>query len=76
MSKIRNVWLLGAIILIAAVFLAYFAAIRPWHMRWGATDDEVRMSLPGDQYIAKNAEVSTRALTIRAPASTVWKWLI
>ena len=28
LSKIRNEWLLGAIILIAVVFLAYFAAIR------------------------------------------------
>jgi hypothetical protein len=71
-----KLWLLGAIILIVVVFLAYFAALRLWHMRWGATDDEVRMTLPGDQYFAKNVQVSTRALTIRAPAPTVWHWLV
>ncbi len=22
---------------------------RPWHLRWGATDEEVRGSMPGDE---------------------------
>jgi hypothetical protein len=25
---------------------------RHWHMRWGATDDEVRAKMPGDEIVA------------------------
>jgi hypothetical protein len=41
---------------------AYIFVIRPWHMRWGATDQEVAMALPGDA-IVPDAIESTRATT-------------
>jgi|APCry1669189070_1035195.scaffolds.fasta_scaffold00235_5 hypothetical protein len=54
----------------------YGLIIRPYHMRWGATDAEVAMAMPGDALIAANAVVSTRAVTIHAPTATVWAWLV
>ena len=55
---------------------AYFLAIRPWHLRWGATDEELRMKLPGDE-VKPDAEVQiTHGITINAPASEIWKWLV
>ena len=30
---------------------AYVWGIRPWHLRWGATDEELLKSLPGDQLV-------------------------
>jgi hypothetical protein len=33
------------------LFAVYFGLARPWFRRWGATDAEVRMVLPGDQII-------------------------
>ena len=54
---------------------AYCAVLRPWHLRWGATDDEVGERLPGDELLASADLVSTRAITIAAPAERVWPWL-
>jgi hypothetical protein len=49
---------------------------RRWHQRWGATDDEVRASMPGDDLIDDVAYLATRAITIDAPAEAVWPWLV
>jgi len=73
----RTIWvILGALSILLAFGLAYALIIRPWHMRWGATDREVAMRLPGDAITAPDASVSTRAITIHAPAATVWAWLV
>jgi hypothetical protein len=76
MSKRNTITLIGPSILLVGLVLSYMVVIRPWHMRWGATDREVAMILPGDAIAAPGAATSTRAITIRAPASTVWAWLI
>lgn len=58
------------------VVTAYIYKIRPWHLRWGATDQEISESLPGDK-VKPDAEVqTTHAITINAPAAVVWKWLV
>jgi hypothetical protein len=46
------------------------------HLRWGATDDEVRASMPGDEVITNPKYLATRAITIEAPPSAVWPWLV
>ena len=58
-----------------SIVLAYWFVIRPWHLHWGATPSEVSMPLPGDQFIAANADISTRAITIHAPTAVVWQWV-
>jgi hypothetical protein len=63
---------IGLLLLLAAVYMGW---VRPWHLRWGATDQEITMPLPGDPWIVPEAEVSTRALTIHAPAAAVWPWV-
>jgi hypothetical protein len=61
---------------IGGALAAYSYKIRPWHLRWGTTDEEINEPLPGDE-IKPGAEVQvTHAITIDAPASTVWKWLV
>jgi len=60
----------------AGTLAAYVWAIRPWHLRWGATDDELRKPLPGDE-LAPDAKLkATHAITINAPAADVWPWLV
>jgi hypothetical protein len=44
--------------------------------RWGATRAEVRQALPGDALIQKPLYQATRAITIRAPAASIWSWLV
>lgn len=60
----------------AAALSAYILVIRPWHLRWGATDAEVHQTLPGDDFVKQPRYVSTHAVTIRAPAAAVWPWLV
>jgi hypothetical protein len=54
----------------------YLLIVRPWHLRWGATDEDVRKSLPGDELVPHPTLESTRALTIQAPVKEVWRWLV
>jgi len=54
---------------------AYFLFARPWHLRWGATDEEFEESLPGDGLIVNPNLVASRAITIRASADQVWPWI-
>jgi hypothetical protein len=50
------------------------AAGRRWR-DWGATKAECGRRLPGDELVAEPADVTTRAVTIHAPAEQVWPWL-
>ena len=49
---------------------------RRWHLRWGATPDEVEAALPGDELLPNPQFRCTRAITIQAPPSLVWPWLV
>jgi hypothetical protein len=33
--------------------LCYFKFLRPWQLRWGATDDEVNCAMSGDDIVQK-----------------------
>jgi hypothetical protein len=43
---------------------------------WGATDQEQRKALAGDELLPEATALTTHAITIEAPASEVWPWLI
>lgn len=67
------------IIVVAAVLIlpmSYFLAIRPWQLRWGATDAEVVRRLAGDDIVKNPHFKATRAVTIQAPPAEVWPWLL
>ena len=63
---------LGVLILVAAI---YVWLVKPWHMRWGATDAETVNPMPGDELIP-GAGQTTRAITIAALPGEVWPWLV
>ena len=65
---------LGAVAIAATIISSPLS--RPWYSKWGATETEVKMSLPGDDQVPNPVLVSTRAITIQAPASAVWPWLV
>ncbi|MGZ4434276.1 MAG: hypothetical protein ACXVW7_11710 [Trebonia sp.] len=56
-----------------AVYLLFF---RRWCLTWGARDDEGAAKLPGDELLPDAGLVTTRALTIDAPPSAIWPWLV
>src|SRR6266536_1257114 len=49
---------------------------RRWHMRWGATYDEVRAPMAGDDLVPDAPFNATRAITIQAPPENVWPWIV
>lgn len=60
---------------VGGALAAYVLLVRNWHLRWGATHDEVVATLPGDVLLAGPDLVATRAVTIAAEAGDVWPWL-
>ena len=66
----------GLVAATAAAATAYWFVVRPWHLRWGASDAEVALVLPGDELVP-NAKISaTHAITIQASPAEVWPWLV
>ena len=63
---------LGVLLLLAAL---YVWVVKPWHMRWGATDAENVRSMPGDE-LKPGAGQATRAISVSARPEEVWPWLV
>jgi hypothetical protein len=65
----------GVALCIFAVLCGVFLlGLHSWLLNWGATPEERAMSLPGDT--AAPSDYITRAITIAAPPSVVWPWLL
>ncbi|MGW0807354.1 hypothetical protein [Nonomuraea sp. NPDC002799] len=62
--------------LAAGAAAGYLFAVRPWHLRWGADDRETHGEMAGDDIVTSPQYQATRALTVDAPAASVWAWLI
>jgi hypothetical protein len=58
-----------------AVLLVTSPLLRPLYSRWGLSAEEAAHPLPGDEIAPGANLVTTRAITIHAPASKVWPWL-
>lgn len=67
---------LKSLLFAAAVTIAYVIFVRPWQLRWGATDDEVERPMPGDDIVKAPAFVGTRAVTIRARPEHIYPWIL
>lgn len=68
-------WAAGAVATTAAA-AAYAARARPWLLHWGATDHEIERPWPGDDLSPEPDAEATRGVTIHAPASAVWPWIV
>ena len=63
-----------ALLIFAALWGLFVVVLHPWFMNWGSTSEEQAMVLPGDT--APPSTYFTRAITINAPTSAVWPWLL
>ena len=67
---------LAIALVIALVKLGVYSLfIGPWQHRWGATEEEVARTMPGDNLLP-DANSTTRAITIHAEPEDVWPWLV
>lgn len=60
---------------IIAILLLFFLVVRPWYLRWGVTDEETTMVLPGDEIVPNAGNGETRGIAIDAPIDRVWPWM-
>jgi hypothetical protein len=56
--------------------VAYLLVIRPWQLRWGATEKEVERAMPGDELVTEPDLDTTRAVTVEASPEEIWPWLV
>lgn len=61
----------------AAGAAVYAKKVRPRILHWGATDHELERAWPSDRLLpTETGFETTRAITVHAPASAVWKWVV
>lgn len=60
----------------AAAVTAYALCVRPWHLSWGATPEELTAPMPFDTLITRPNYFATRAITIAATPERVWPLLV
>jgi hypothetical protein len=77
MKKLWNALkLIGGVLgIFTGAIVAYWVAVSPWHVKWGATDEDAASALPGDERVQRPTFNSTRAITIRARPEHIWPWL-
>ena len=72
-SKIVKLFSVIAILVI--LITVYLLFVRPSQLRWGATTEEARRAMPGDDLVSNPTFVATRAITIRGRPEDIWPWI-
>ncbi|HZK48767.1 MAG TPA: hypothetical protein VFD74_04120, partial [Thermoleophilia bacterium] len=62
--------------LVVGSALVYKRWLRHWSFSWGASPEEEFESMPGDDFVTDPQWITTRAVSIDAPPSRVWPWLV
>lgn len=74
--RLLKVILLAVLSAIVASAVTYVAVVRPRVKAWGFDPSEAELPLPGDDLIPEPTTKETRGITIDAPISKVWPWLV
>jgi hypothetical protein len=65
-----------AFVAIVILLVIYRLLVLPWMNTWGATAEEIRAPLPGDELVANPVAQTTQAVTIRARPEQIYPWLL
>lgn len=76
MPTVNRRFIGSLLILYVLVIVVHIGVLRPQYLEWGATMIEQIIPLPGDNEIPTRSMVTTRAITIHAPAHEIWKWIV
>jgi hypothetical protein len=70
-------WVLFVMVgLFSIVLIAGLWELKRWAGRWGMLPEELARAWPGDELSPHPTSVTTRGISIAAPADAVWAWLI
>lgn len=67
---------IGLALLGGTTFGLFLRFYHPWHSRWGAIDNEVKLPMPGDELIEMPIFNVTHAITIQARPEEFWPWIV
>jgi hypothetical protein len=73
MNRFIRVVIVVACLLI--IFILAGVLLTPWMDRWGAADNEIIGTFPGDELLPEPASVVNRAITIRATPEQIYPWI-
>jgi hypothetical protein len=68
--------LVGILAGLAVITVIVIVALTPWMDRWGATDEEVAATFPGDELVPEPAGFVNRAVTINATPEQIYPWIV
>jgi len=76
--SIRRARVAGIAAGLASLGMTYHRFLRPRMLRWGISEEEAGLPLPGDERVPDPypGNNSTRAITIDAAPETVWPWIV
>lgn len=66
----------ASVTILAGAVVSYLRVGRKPCLTWGATPEEVDRTMLGDELLASPDILATRAVTVNAPPSAIWPWLI
>ena len=72
----KTLKVLGILAGLVVVAVAVIAVLTPWMDRWGATDEEIAATFPGDELLAQPASFVNRAITIHAAPEQIYPWIV
>src|ERR1700694_3586861 len=67
---------IGIVTAAAVIAMELLGLYRPWHLKWGATREELARSMPGDDIVQRPVFNATRVVTIDARPEDIWPWIV
>src|ERR1700686_2044736 len=68
--------LIGIVAAVGVLAVAFFGVYRPWHLRWGATREDLVREMPGDEIVRRPIFNATRVVTVNARPEDIWPWIV
>src|SRR6202140_2066834 len=68
--------LIGFVVAVGVLAVGFFGVYRPWHLRWGATREDLVREMPGDEIVRRPIFNATRVVTVNARPEDIWPWIV
>jgi hypothetical protein len=67
---------IGIVAALVVAAVAFFGLYRPWHLKWGATPEDLARIMSGDEIVQRPTFNATRVVTINARPEDIWPWIV
>jgi hypothetical protein len=72
----KSLKIIGIFAGLAILAVIVTIALMPWMDRWGATNDEINATLPGDELVSSPRYIYNRVVTVNATPEEIYPWLV